>query len=205
MATGTVTTIPQRVSAKPDLYRLSVEQYHRMIEAGLFADNNRVELLEGLLFEMPAMGSRHTTSVHVTAGRVGGVLTGNWCVRIQSPITLPTGEPEPDIAIVQGTFRDYVQRHPFASDAGLIIEVADSSLQYDRDWKLPTYAAAGVLECWIINLNNDTLEIYRDPDPGDGSQPAVYRSRQVLSSDETVSLMLDGQHIADIKVADLLP
>lgn len=205
MATDTVTVTLQPVSGRPALHRISVEQYHRMIQAGVFAENNRVELLEGLLFEMPAMGSRHTTSVHVTAGRFSTVLAPTWCVRVQSPITLQISEPEPDIAVVRGMLRDYVQRHPFASEVGLIVEVSDTSLDYDRDWKLPTYAAAGIPQCWIINLNNDTLEVYRDPDPGDGSQPPEYRSRQVLSSGEMVALLLDGQHVADIAVSDLLP
>jgi Uma2 family endonuclease len=118
---------------------------------------------------------------------------------VQDPITLEIGEPEPDVAIVRGNFRDYRRRHPGGADIGLLIEVADASLQFDRVQKRLEYARAEVPQYWIVNLVNRCLEVHRTPAGGD------YRDHEVIAADDCVPLTIAGQDMGQVRVADFLP
>jgi Uma2 family endonuclease len=177
-------------------------EYEQLVELGLFT-GERLELLDGLLVLREPQGSPHAAMV----GHVGDVLRvafgTAWHVRVQAPIALDDeSEPEPDVAVVAGAFRDYVGGHP--STPALIIEVADSSLRLDRRMKSGLYARARLREYWIVNLVDRVLEVHREPQPtADAPYGAAYATLDVLRPPATVS-PLAAPH-ARIAVADLLP
>jgi Uma2 family endonuclease len=153
-------------------YKLSIEEYDRMIASGVLAGDARVELIEGEIREMAPPGPAHEHLIDRLTR--WSVLTGAkhsiW-VRIQNSIGLPetTSAPQPDVAWVRE--REYWDRRPQSLDVLLVIEVADSSLRYDRQVKGSVYAAAGVPEYWIVNVDAKCIEVYRDPkDDGFGSK-----------------------------------
>jgi Uma2 family endonuclease len=190
--------VPIAVAAPP-LRRFTVDQYHRMIETGILGENDRVELVDGWIIEMSPIGPPHVTCVNLIVAALQDRLPAGWNVRTQSPVTLETGEPEPDLAIVRGNVRDYSDRHPGGADIGLLIEVADASLQFDRTQKRLEYARAGIAQYWIVNLVNRNLEAHRNPAGGD------YTNREVIGADGSVELALGGKSIGKLNVADFLP
>jgi Uma2 family endonuclease len=176
-------------------------EYDRLVELGIFV-GERLELLDGLLVVREPQGSSHAAIVtHV--GQVLAVAFGaGWHARLQAPIALDDdSEPEPDVAIVAGAARDYLSAHPSA--AALIVEVSDSSLRLDRQFKTALYARARVPEYWIVNLVDGVLEVHREPQPSaDATFGAVYRV-EVLRPPATVTPL--AVPAARIPVADLLP
>src|SRR5262245_18882937 len=112
----------------PVLYRLSVEQYHKLIGAGVLVEGSPIELLEGLLVRKMTIHPPHATSLQRTWKRIFALLSSGWTVRIQQPITLSDSEPEPDVAVARGDDLVYSTHHPGPADLGLVVEVADSSL-----------------------------------------------------------------------------
>lgn len=177
-------------------------EYDQLVELGIFT-GERLELLDGLLVVREPQGGPHAAMV----GQVGDVLRvafgAEWHVRLQAPVALDDeSEPEPDVAVVPGVFRDYVGGHP--STPVLVVEVAESSLRLDRRMKSGLYARARLREYWIVNLIDRVLEVYRDPQPtADAPYRAVYASVDVLRPPATVT-PLAAPH-ARIAVADLLP
>ena len=177
-------------------------EYDQLVELGIFT-GERLELLDGLLVVREPQGGPHAAMV----GQVGDVLRvafgAEWHVRLQAPVALDDeSEPEPDVAVVPGVFRDYVGGHP--STPVLVVEVAESSLRLDRRMKSGLYARARLREYWIVNLVDRVLEVYRDPQPtADAPYRAVYVSVDVLRPPATVT-PLAAPH-ARIAVADLLP
>jgi Uma2 family endonuclease len=196
-------TGPAALAAPPTVYRFSVEQYHRMIAAGVFSSEDRAELLDGwIVFKLP-QNPAHAWTIQKAEERIGRVLPGGWCVRAQLPITLDGSEPEPDVAVCRGSRSDYAQRHPTSAEIGALVEISDPTLQQDRAWKAGVYAAAGIPICWIINLVDDSVEVYVDPT---GPNPApAYLQQQTCRRDDSVPLMLVGRPAILIPVDDLLP
>src|SRR5260221_1963575 len=129
------------VPPAPIAHRFTVEQYHRMIDAGILTENDKVQLIEGFILEMTPVGTPHAYSVDAVQEVVSKLLPPGWKVFVQRPITLADSEPEPDVSIVRGTGADYKDHHPRPSEIGLLIEVADSSLALDRTTKARVYAA----------------------------------------------------------------
>ena len=162
----------------PKAIRWTREEYYRMAEAGLF-DGRRVELVRGEVIEMTPQKSRHATGITLAYTALSAAFGGEYNVRIQLPLILgQDSDPEPDAAIVRGTARDYVDAHP--QTATLVVEVADSSLEYDRTTKCALYAESGIPEYWIVNLVDRQLEVYRKPEGG------AYSERLVLGPSESV-------------------
>jgi Uma2 family endonuclease len=186
-------------STIPAVRRFSVEEYHRMIEAGILGENDRVELVDGWIVEMSPIGPSHATCVSLLASALQDLLPPGWIVRVQSPITLPNGEPEPDIAVVKGNVRDYRDHHPGGPDIAIVVEVADATLQFDRGQKRNQYAQAGIPEYWIVNLNDRCVEIYKNPARND------YRAPEIVDSAGVLELRLRGTAIGRISVTDALP
>lgn len=197
----TTATAHRPATAAPDapavrLHRWTRAAYDRMIEAGVFQPDDRVQLIDGAIIEMSPQGSRHATAVTLIYSTLEKVLVQGSLVRIQLPMNLgDVSEPEPDVAVVQGTPRDYVDAHP--SEALLVVEVSDSSLDLDRGAKLMVYARAGIPEYWIVNLIDTTLEVYREP-AGD-----TYRTKTTYTPGDTVAPT--ARPDASVPVADLLP
>jgi len=143
---------------------LTVKEYNRMRETGILTEDDRVELIDGEIFKMSPIGSKHAAVVGAIKDWLIVHTYEKAIVRVQDPITAGNfSEPEPDIAVVR--FRDdyYKDEHPRPSELLLVIEVADTSLTYDREIKAPLYAKAGIVEYWIINLENRQVERFREP------------------------------------------
>lgn len=144
----------------------TVDDYHRMAEVGLLAEDERTELLEGeVVFKMP-IGSRHAACVKRLIQFLVTHLSGRAIIGAQDPVRLgPFSEPEPDISVLQPRLDMYGRSHPEPDDVLFLIEVADSSLYLDRQVKAPLYATSGISELWIVDLTDDTIEVLRDPGP----------------------------------------
>jgi len=144
--------------------KFTVYDFHRMGEAGIFSEKDRVELLEGEIIEMTPIGSRHAACV----SRLNSILTSQLgptaIVSVQNPIRLnDESEPQPDIALLKPRPDFYAEAHPKPDDILLVIEVADTSVDLDRGTKLPLYAKAGISEVWIVDLSERKVETYRQP------------------------------------------
>lgn len=151
----------------PARRRFTVDEYYRMAEVGILGPDERVELLDGEIIEMAAIGTRHATCVRLLDGRLQSGLAGRAIVSCQMPVRLSTGaEPEPDLALLRPRADQYAGGHPGPGDVLLIVEVADTSLGFDRERKLPTYAAAEILETWLVDLTSDRVLAHRDPAGG---------------------------------------
>jgi Uma2 family endonuclease len=180
-------------------YRFSVDQYHRMGRAGVFGDDERMELLDGLVVRTMKYYPPHSSGVQRTRKRIEALLPEGWTARIQDAITLPTTEPLPDIAVARGSDDDYLTRQPGPADLGLVVEVADSSLPGDRGPKSQLYAAAGIVEYWIVNLIDRQVEVMTQP------TATGYTHATIYPQDQAVPLTLDGTLVGPIAVSDLLP
>jgi Uma2 family endonuclease len=145
-------------------HRLTVNEYHRLGEAGVLGEADRVELLEGQLVDMSPIGPRHALAVDALVELLVAAVAGRAGVRAQNPIELDDRtEVQPDIALVRRPWQGYPAAHPRPVDIFLLIEVADTSLQTDRGAKLELYARAEVREFWIVDLTTDGVLVYRDP------------------------------------------
>lgn len=182
------------------IWRLSIEQYHQMIDTGILTDDDPVELLEGWLVTKMAKNPRHRLSTQLTREAIAERLPHGWFVEDQEPITLPDSEPEPDIAIIRGTRRDYAERHPSADDIGLVVEVSDATLQRDRTIKQQIYARAGLSSYWIINLVEQCLELYTHPIVQGNN--ASYQDCQIVALDDSVIFILDSFQSEPIQVRE---
>jgi len=179
-----------------DVHRMTREDYHRLWEEGFFPPDKRMELINGIVHEMPTQDSRHSGTIQAAQEELRRVFLEGFHLRIQMPLGLDLwSEPVPDLAVVSGHWRDYLGAHP--TTATLVVEVAASSVRLDREDKRLLYAAAGIPEYWILFVKTKQLEILRDPRAGD------YRSRAILKPGDTVAPLAAPEAL--IRVADLLP
>jgi Uma2 family endonuclease len=185
------------------IWRISVERYHEMIEAGVLTEDDPVELLEGLLVEKTSKTQRHVFTTHRTRKSLERLAPVGWFVNIHDPVTTSDSEPEPDLSIVRGELRQYQTRHPGAQDLALVVEVSDSSLQRDRTIKLRLYARAMIPIYWIVNLVEGHIETYTDP-TGPEEKPS-YRQRSDYGPADEVPFLIEGREIGRIAVREVLP
>jgi Uma2 family endonuclease len=183
--------------------RFSVEEYHRLIELGILTEYDNLELLDGYLVLKEKGTPRHECTVGLFYKYLSERLPDGWDIRIKSGFTLSGSEPEPDLLVVRGSPRDYLKRHPGTKDAGLVIEVADSSLASDRANKGRIYARDGVVCYWIVNVQDRQIEVYTSPS-GPTANPA-YGQRQDYLPGQSLPFVLDGIVVASLSVDDLLP
>jgi Uma2 family endonuclease len=182
--------------------RLSVDEYHRTIGAGVFDEDERFELLEGRIVAKRTCNPPHAATIGMTSEALRSRLPAGWHVRVQCAMTTGDSEPEPDVALVRGIFRDYVGRHPGPADTALVVEVAASSLPEDCELKGRVYARAAIPVYWLVNLADRRIEVFTEPTGPDPS-PA-YRHRQDYSEGASVPLIVAGLDLGPIAVADLL-
>jgi Uma2 family endonuclease len=181
--------------------RFSRQDYERLVAGGFFHPEEQLELVDGELIVMTPQRSRHATAVRLAEDTLRSIFGAGFDVRVQLPIAFePDSEPEPDLAVVVGSPRDYRDAHP--QTAVLIVEVADTTLPYDRERKARLCAQAGIPEYWIVNLQDLCLEIHRHP-AAVGSSDATYQSRSVAHPSDTVAPLKSPQ--GSLIVADLLP
>lgn len=195
--------IPLSTDSLPTARRFSVDEYHRMIQSGILTQSDHVQLIDGWIIEMPPIGPEHSTSTSLLEAAIQRCLPPGWILRRGDPITLAAGEPEPDVVVARGTIRDYAKRHPGPGDIALVIEVADTTLSFDRAQKAREYAAAGIPEYWIVNLVDRQIEIHRDPQTT--ATGPEYRYREVLVGSATIKLQLQGKQVGEFQLEDLLP
>jgi Uma2 family endonuclease len=167
---------PERAWKRPLRRRLTVDDYHRMGDAGIFHEDDRVELVDGELFQMASIGSPHASLVIRLESRFGALTDGRYLVSTQNPLQIPPfSEPQPDIVLLRPRADAYYGALPQPSDVLLVIEVADTSLEWDRDVKIPMYGRHGVAESWLVDLQHRTVTVCRDP------SPEGYRSTMEIS------------------------
>lgn len=174
---------------------LTVEDYHRMGEVGILPEKGQ-ELIHGEIIEMSPIGSRHAATVDKASDYLKELLKGKATIRVQNPIIIPTySEPEPDIAVVKFRSDYYAEHHPTPEDVILLIEVADSSIEFDRKTKMSLYASAGIPIYWIIDLENKQIETFSLP-KGD-----TYSHTNILKKGDQIAL---GSFNLSMKVKDIL-
>ena len=185
------------------LHRWTRHEYERLIDHGFLDEDDPIELLDGLLLVKEPQHSLHRTAVLLVAKAAERAFGEGWFVQTQSPIILDDrSEPEPDVCVVRGSPRDYVEAHP--RHPALIVEVAQSRLRLARERKARGYARARITDYWIVNLVDRVLEVHREPArPGPARHRWGYAAIDTLGPDATVTPLAAPS--AAIRVADLLP
>src|SRR5262245_45365661 len=193
--TRTTEPEPETESLSPNRRRFTVDEYHRMIEAGILGEDEHVELLEGEILQMSPQGRAHARAITKLTGLFGRFLTTEYSLRVQLPLTMPDSEPEPDGAIVRADDEAAAPHHP--TTALLVVETANTSVRYDLNVKSRLYAKAGIPEYWVVVVDRRSVEVFREPDPGRG----VYHRRESVGEKDT----LEAKAVAGpaIAVSDL--
>lgn len=162
----------------------NVDEYHRMLETGIITAEERVELIEGQVIPMSAKNPPHAATTLCASDYLKRLLAEVALVRVQDPIQLNQySEPEPDIAVVRIDSRKYVTHHPQPNEVFLLIEVADTTLESDRKQKAPLYAQAGIIDYWILDVNQYKVYVFREPNL------AGYNQQFILDENATFSLI----------------
>ena len=183
MAAIPATTIPEPPPDRPARIRpITVDEYHRMLEAGILYEGEPVELLDGQLIAMPPEGPLHTSVIAALNAELVLRFVNRAIVRPGNPVTLPpVSEPQPDFTLVPVRSDWYREAHPGPDDVFLLVEVSYSTLRYDRRDKLAAYARAGIAEVWIVNLVDRQVEVFAEP----GN--TGYRNSRVLGRDDSIA------------------
>ncbi len=169
---------------------IDVDEYHLMGQVGIFAPDERVELIEGEVIEMAPIGSPHTGNVNILTRLLVVAAGDRAVVSVQNPVRLDRhSEPEPDFALLKPRADSYRGAHPRPQDVLLLVEVAESSLKYDQQVKLPLYAAHGIPEVWVFDVTAKILSVHRDP-AGD-----AYRTTSAITAPARLRLVA-----ADIEI-----
>ena len=168
------------------IWRFSVAQYHEMIRLGILTEDDPVELLEGWIIHKMPKNPPHRAATKLTRNALEEVVPSGWYVDAQEPITLEDSEPEPDVVVVRGNTRDYLDRHPGSQDLALVVEIADSTLERERTSKKRIYTCVGIPLYWIANLPEQKLEVYTQPI--DLAQKPTYQQRQDYSLSDEVTV-----------------
>lgn len=173
-------------------HRFTSEDYHRLAQVGILAPDARVELIEGEIHDRSPMGPFHGGVVNRLNELFSERRKNRWIVSVQNAIRLDNhSEPEPDLMLLKRAPDHYVSHHPAPDDVLLLIEVADSSLDFDRSRKLPAYARASIPEVWIVDLHESAIEVYREPHFTDYDKTAVFRPGDQLSPSAFPDTKLD--------------
>jgi len=185
---------------QPAPRRWTREEYYRMAESGVLGPEDHVELIEGeIVYKMSPQKSPHAITVQLVHQTLAASFGVDYHVRAQFPIAVEgDSDPEPDLAVVKGDLRRFIDRHPIAAEVVLVVEVSDSSLAFDRGRKARLYARGGVLDYWIVNLVTRHVEVMTNP-----VEDLGYRSITLYRQGESIQPPVIGSH--PIAVDDLLP
>ncbi|WGV24634.1 Uma2 family endonuclease [Halotia branconii] len=163
--------------------KFTVEQYQKMIESGILTEDDRVELIRGEIIEMSPIGTKHAACVNRMINLLVQLLGKRVIVAAQNPVALnDNSQPQPDVALLKPRDDFYATAHPQPQDIFLLIEVADSTIEYDREEKIPLYAQANIIEVWLVDINEEIVEVYQQP------TAAGYQLMQKFASSQTLSL-----------------
>ncbi|GAB4352032.1 MAG: hypothetical protein Fur0042_20400 [Cyanophyceae cyanobacterium] len=204
IAMSTTALNPQlfAVPSEP-IWRLSVAQYRQMVSAGILTEADRVELLDGLLTLKMPKNPPHRLATKLLRTAFEAIAPEGWYVDSQEPITLATSEPEPDLTIVRGDPRDYRDRHPGAADLGLVVEIADATLDRDRGLKKRLYAEAAIPLYWIVSLPDRQLFCYSQPVMT--AAGADYQVCETVAAGGRAIAAIAGQVWGEIELSEILP
>ena len=180
------------------IFKLPVERYHELVDAGAF-DDAAVELLEGILVQKMSKDPIHSATTGILQDLLLKLLPIDRVLSLGEPITTSDSEAEPDISIVRGKRTDFLQRHPTPAETDLVIEVANSSLSRDQTLKLRVYAAAGCAEYWIVNTTDRIIQVCGSP-RGRG-----YETQRIFRRGDRVAVALKGQAIGHIDLDEVFP
>src|SRR5947209_11599809 len=174
----------------------NVDEYYRMAAAGVFSEDDRVELIEGEIVEKNPIGSRHAACVVRLTKLLERLAGDHAIVWVQNPMQISDySEPLPDVALLKPRDDFYAQANPQPSDVLLIIEVADSSVEYDRNIKIPLYAQAGIPEVWLVNLPEGTIEIYTQPSNDSYKETRYMKRGESLASEIIPGVIIDADSV----------
>ena len=178
--------------------KFTVAEYYRMAEVGILHHTERLELLDGEIIVMAPIGEPHATVVDRLTLAFAEVSRGRFIVRVQNPIRLDDGaEPQPDLALLRLRADFYINAHPGPADVLVVMEVSDSTLDFDREVKSKRYAAAGIPEMWVMNLPGDCIDRLDQPGPAGYARHTIFRRGEKISPAALPDL--------EFAVADLLP
>jgi Uma2 family endonuclease len=185
------------VTSDVRLRHFTVRDYYRMAEAGILNEDDRVELIEGEIVEMPPIGSRHASVVdRILAALVPQLVDRSVTVRIQSPVRLgDLSEPVPDLALLNPRADHYQEGHPGPDDILLLVEVSHSTVRFDKETKVPLYARSGIPEVWVFDLVSSTVDVHRAPVGG------AFTSSETIAAGAGRTIQCAGMRIA---IDDLL-
>ncbi|MBD2677553.1 MULTISPECIES: Uma2 family endonuclease [Nostoc] len=165
--------------------KFTVEQYHKMLESGILTEDDRVELIRGEIIEISPIGTKHAACVNRLINLLVQLLGKRVIVAAQNPIVLnDNSQPQPDVALLKPRDDFYATAHPQPQDIFLLIEVADSTIEYDREEKIPLYAEANIIEVWLVDINEQIVEVYQQP------TAAGYQHIQKFTSGQTLSIQV---------------
>ena len=177
-------------------HRFTVEDYARLGEAGIFTEADRVELIDGEIRDMTPIGRLHAWIVNRLTWRLVTRLAGRAWVSVQNPLRLDRyTEPQPDLVVARGGEDDYADRHLEAGDILLVVEVADSSLRYDRIEKIPRYARARIPEVWLVDIASGAVTVFTSPGPDGYADRRVFRRGEEIASTAVAGLQLTVDEI----------
>ncbi len=196
---------PRLPAGIPDvpIWKMSVEQYESMLSNGILKDGDPIELLDGWLVPKMTKNPPHTVCVGLLTDALTAVLPSGWHLRNQEPVTLAHSVPEPDLAVVMGNRRDYMDRHPVADEVAVLVEVADATAEQDRGLKMRVYAESGIREYWLADLRSDCIVVFTEP-----NRSRVNPRFQKVSTYSRTNSIPGPSLLAPeilIPVADLLP
>jgi Uma2 family endonuclease len=203
---ATIAPARPKISSPPPsgslpLHRITVDEYERIIASGSLEDPSRVELVDGHMVDKMGKNAEHGYATKQTLKGLDSRLPAGWTSRKEEPVRIPAyDEPEPDIAIVQGTDADDRHRIPTAADVALLVEVSETTLIQDQGLKLAAYAKDGIPVYWIVNLVDRRVEVYTRP-----VKAGRYRSRKDYKPGQQVPVVIAGQQLRPIAVDDILP
>ncbi|TLY24191.1 MAG: Uma2 family endonuclease [Nitrospirae bacterium] len=184
------------MSIQLSTHRFTVHDFHRMAQAGIFSEDDRVELLDGEIIEMTPIGSRHAACVARLTKILSHRLGETAIVWAQNPIRLDDRtEPQPDVAVLRERRDFYKDAHPGPADVLLVIEVSDASAEVDRRVKLPLYAKTGIGEVWIVDLSEGVVLVYRQPSPQGYRTSSQARGVDQLTPEALPNLALSASDI----------
>jgi hypothetical protein len=197
MTTMAPSQLTHSLPSPEEVYRFTVDQYEHMVESGALREDDRVELVDGIVVWKMPKSTSHIASTRKCLREITRLLAPGWHVRKEEPVRIPDyDEPEPDLAVVRGAEDAFDSRLPGPQDAVLIVEVAFRSLKRDRTERRESYGRAAIPVYWIVNLVDSQIEVYTDPG---------LTNRTDFQMGQDVPLVIDGQEIGRIAVADLLP
>ncbi len=176
--------------------QFTVTEYQRMADTGILHEDDRVELIDGEIFEMSPLGSRHVACVNRLVANVSSQVGQTVIVSVQNPIQLTDySQPQPDLALLRRQPDFYAEALPTALDVFLLIEVADTSLAYDRDVKVPRYAETNIPEVWLVNVEDETVLVYTQPNATGYRMVQQFQAGQVIRATTIVNLEVEVDDI----------